>query len=39
MNDNPKDPAQLSLGEIVTSLPAVRAAKKASPDDSFKIVR
>jgi Plasmid encoded RepA protein len=30
MNDNPKDPAQLSLGEIVTSLPAVRAAKKAN---------
>jgi hypothetical protein len=26
-NDNPRDPAQLSLGGIVASLPAVRAAK------------
>jgi hypothetical protein len=30
MNDNPKDPAQLSLGGIVANLPAVRAAKKAN---------
>lgn len=30
MKDNPKDPAQLSLGEIVTSLPAIRAAKKVN---------
>jgi hypothetical protein len=29
-NDNPQDPAQMSLGGIVTSLPAVRAAKKAN---------
>ena len=29
-NDNPPDPAQMSLGGIVTSLPAVRAAKKAN---------
>lgn len=29
-NDNPKDPAQMSLGGIVASLPAVRAAKKAN---------
>jgi len=30
-NDNPPDnPAQLSLGEIVASLPAVRRAKKAN---------
>ncbi len=30
-NDNPPDhPAQMSLGNIVTSLPAVRAAKKAN---------
>ena len=28
--DNPPDPAQMSLGGIVTSLPAVRAAKKAN---------
>jgi Plasmid encoded RepA protein len=28
VNDNPKDPVQMSLGGIVTSLPAVRAAKK-----------
>jgi Plasmid encoded RepA protein len=30
MNDNPKDPAQMSLGGIVANLPAVRAAKKAN---------
>ena len=29
-NDNPPDPAQMSLGGIVTNLPAVRAAKKAN---------
>jgi hypothetical protein len=29
-NDNPRDPAQLSLGGIVASLPAVRAARKAN---------
>ena len=29
-NDNPKDPAQLSLGAIIAGLPAVRAAKKAN---------
>ena len=29
-NDNPQDPAQKSLGGIVTNLPAVRAAKKAN---------
>jgi Plasmid encoded RepA protein len=29
-NDNPKDPAQMSLGGIVASLPAVRAAKKVN---------
>lgn len=29
-NDNPKDPAQMSLGGIVADLPAVRAAKKAN---------
>jgi hypothetical protein len=29
-NDNPKDPAQLSLGNIVTSLPAVRVVRKAN---------
>jgi hypothetical protein len=29
-NDNPPDPAQMSLGDIVTNLPAVRAAKKAN---------
>jgi hypothetical protein len=29
-NDNPKDPAQMSLGDIVTNLPAVKAAKKAN---------
>ena len=29
-NDNPADPAQLSLGGIVASLPAVRRAKKAN---------
>jgi Plasmid encoded RepA protein len=28
--DNPLDPAQMNLGSIVTSLPAVRAAKKAN---------
>src|SRR4051812_13673043 len=28
--DNPPDPAQMSLGGIVTSLPAVRAAKKVN---------
>jgi hypothetical protein len=28
--DNPTDPAQLSLGNIVTSLPAVRTAKKVN---------
>lgn len=32
MTDNPKDPAQLSLGDIVTNLPAVRAAKKINPN-------
>lgn len=30
-NDNPGDPAQLSLGGIVASLSAVRAAKKVNP--------
>jgi hypothetical protein len=30
MNDNPKDPAQLSLGGIVANLPAVKAARKAN---------
>jgi hypothetical protein len=29
-NDNPLDPAQMSLGGIVASLPAVKAAKKAN---------
>jgi len=29
-NDNPPDPAQMSLAGIVTSLPAVRAARKAN---------
>jgi hypothetical protein len=29
-NDNPRDPAQLSLGGIVANLPAVRAAQKAN---------
>src|SRR5258708_1703123 len=29
-NDNPPDPAQMSLSSIITSLPAVRAAKKAN---------
>jgi len=29
-NDNPRDPAQLSLGGIVANLPAVRAARKAN---------
>lgn len=29
-NDNPKDPAQMSLGGIVASLPAVRRAKTAN---------
>jgi hypothetical protein len=29
-NDNPRDPAQMSLGGIVTNLPAVRAAKKVN---------
>ena len=29
-DDNPKDPAQMSLGGIVANLPAVRAAKKAN---------
>ena len=29
-NDNPKAPAQMSLGSIVTHLPAVKAAKKAN---------
>jgi Plasmid encoded RepA protein len=29
-NDNPKDPAQMSLGGIVTNLPAVRAAKRVN---------
>jgi hypothetical protein len=29
-NDNPKDPAQMSLGGIVADLPAVRRAKKAN---------
>jgi len=29
-NDNPRDPAQLSLGGIVADLPAVRAARKAN---------
>jgi hypothetical protein len=29
-NDNPKDPAQMSLGGLVADLPAVRAAKKAN---------
>ena len=29
-NDNPQDPAQMSLGGIVANLPAVRAAKKAN---------
>jgi hypothetical protein len=30
MNDNPKNPAQLGLGDIITNLPAVRAAKKVN---------
>lgn len=29
-NDNPQDPAQMSLGGIVADLPAVRRAKKAN---------
>ena len=29
-NDNPRDPAQLSLGGIVANLPAVRVARKAN---------
>ena len=29
-NDNPHDPAQKSLGDILVNLPAVRAAKKAT---------
>jgi Plasmid encoded RepA protein len=29
-NDNPPDPAQMSLGEVVVDLPAVRRAKKAN---------
>ncbi len=29
-NDNPKDPAQMSLGGIVADFPAVRRAKKAN---------
>ena len=29
-NDNPKDPAQMSLGGIVADLPAVRRTKKAN---------
>src|ERR1700730_18248349 len=29
-NDNPRHPAQLSLGGIVANLPAVRAARKAN---------
>ena len=29
-NDNPKDPAQMSLGGLIAALPAVRAAKKAN---------
>jgi hypothetical protein len=29
-NDNPRDPAQLSLGGIIANLPAVRAARKAN---------
>lgn len=29
-NDNPHDPAQKSLGDILVNLPAVRAAKKAN---------
>jgi Plasmid encoded RepA protein len=29
-NDNPPDPAQMSLGSIVTHLPAVKVAKKAN---------
>src|SRR6266851_1292381 len=29
-NDNPRDPAQMSLGGIVANLPAVRRAKKAN---------
>ena len=27
-NDNPKDPAQMSLGGIVADLPAVRASEE-----------
>jgi hypothetical protein len=27
-NDNPRDPAQLSLGSIIAKFPAVRAARK-----------
>jgi len=29
-NDNPKDPAQMSLGGLIAALPAVRAVKKAN---------
>ena len=29
-NDDPQDPAQKSLGDILTNLPAVRAAKKVN---------
>jgi hypothetical protein len=29
-NDNPRDPAQLSLGGIIANLPAIRAARKAN---------
>lgn len=29
-NDNPQDPAQRSLGDILVNLPAVKAAKKAN---------
>ena len=29
-NENPPDPAQMSLGGVVTNLPAVRAVKKAN---------
>src|SRR3954468_21364802 len=29
-NDNPPDPAQQSLADILTNLPAVRAAKKVN---------
>src|SRR4051794_27422848 len=32
MTGDPKDPAQLSLGNIVTNLPAVRAAKAINPN-------